>query len=140
MQKSTTGKFHGVDSLKCLRRWGLFPLNVCCLHDRPPFLDLGLLKGAKRLWGLLIAGRNLHSLVGNALAHGRVGQRIQRIASARLEAAVNGSASIKDLLVRYSDCLMMMVQQSAVYCGPVLRHPAKLMLPAVDLGGQVWLG
>ena len=27
-----------------------------------------------------------------------------------------------------------------LYCGPVLRHPAKLMLPAVDLGGQVWLG
>jgi len=28
----------------------------------------------------------------------------------------------------------------AVYCGPVLRHPAELMLPAVDLGGRVWLG
>ena len=26
-----------------------------------------------------------------------------------------------------------------VYCGPVLRHPAELMLPAVDLGGRVWL-
>jgi hypothetical protein len=36
-----------------------------------------------------------------------------RIAAARFEAAVNGSASIKDLIVRYSDCLMMMVQQSA---------------------------
>jgi CRP-like cAMP-binding protein len=36
-----------------------------------------------------------------------------RIAAARFEAAVNGSASIKDLLVRYSDSLMMMVQQSA---------------------------
>ncbi len=24
-------------------------------------------------------------------------------------------------------------------CGPVLRHPAELMLPAVDLGGRVWL-
>ena len=29
---------------------------------------------------------------------------------------------------------------SSVYCGPVLRHPAELMLPAVDLGGRVWLG
>ena len=29
---------------------------------------------------------------------------------------------------------------SGVYCGPVLRHPAELMLPAVDLGGRVWLG
>ncbi len=36
-----------------------------------------------------------------------------RIPAARFEAAVNGSASIKDLLVRYSDGLMMMVQQSA---------------------------
>jgi hypothetical protein len=27
----------------------------------------------------------------------------------------------------------------AVYCGPVLRHPAE-PLPAVDLGGRVWLG
>jgi hypothetical protein len=27
-----------------------------------------------------------------------------------------------------------------VYCGPVLRHPAECMLPAVDLGGRVWLG
>jgi hypothetical protein len=27
-----------------------------------------------------------------------------------------------------------------VYCGPVLRHPAEFMSPAVDLGGRVWLG
>jgi hypothetical protein len=27
-----------------------------------------------------------------------------------------------------------------LYCGPVLRHPAELMLPVVDLGGRVWLG
>jgi hypothetical protein len=26
-----------------------------------------------------------------------------------------------------------------LYCGPVLRHPAE-SLPAVDLGGRVWLG
>ena len=30
--------------------------------------------------------------------------------------------------------------EAGVYCGPVLRHPAELMLPAVDLGGRVWLG
>jgi CRP-like cAMP-binding protein len=36
-----------------------------------------------------------------------------RIAAARFEAAANGSASIKDLIVRYSDFLMMMIQQSA---------------------------
>ena len=28
---------------------------------------------------------------------------------------------------------------AALYCGPVLRHPAEL-LPAADLGGRVWLG
>ena len=27
-----------------------------------------------------------------------------------------------------------------LYCGLVLRHPAELVLPAVDLGGRVWLG
>src|SRR5271169_6086501 len=32
------------------------------------------------------------------------------------------------------------VARLGVYCGPVLRHPAELMLPAVDLGGRVWLG
>jgi hypothetical protein len=31
-------------------------------------------------------------------------------------------------------------ESSAVYCGPVLRHPAELMLPAVDLCGRVWPG
>ena len=36
-----------------------------------------------------------------------------RIAVARFEAAVNRSASVKDLVVRYNDALMMMVQQSA---------------------------
>src|SRR4249919_2382680 len=30
--------------------------------------------------------------------------------------------------------------EARVYCGPVLRHPAELVLPAVDLGGRVWLG
>src|SRR5580658_3240600 len=29
--------------------------------------------------------------------------------------------------------------QGELYCGPVLRHPAEFMLPAVDLGGRVWL-
>src|SRR5271157_1357809 len=29
--------------------------------------------------------------------------------------------------------------ETGMYCGPVLRHPAEFMLPAVDLGGRVWL-
>jgi hypothetical protein len=36
--------------------------------------------------------------------------------------------------------LVYVEQVLAVYCGPVLRHPTELMLPAVDLGGRVWLG
>jgi hypothetical protein len=31
-------------------------------------------------------------------------------------------------------------RDAELYCGPVLRHPPELMLPAVDLGGRVWLG
>jgi CRP-like cAMP-binding protein len=38
---------------------------------------------------------------------------VSRIAAARFEAAANGNASIKDVVVRYGDVLMMMVQQSA---------------------------
>jgi CRP-like cAMP-binding protein len=36
-----------------------------------------------------------------------------RIAAARFEAAVNASASVKELIVRYSDFLLLMIQQSA---------------------------
>jgi len=48
-----------------------------------------------------------------------------RIAAARFETAVNGSASIKDLIVRYSDFLMMMIQQSA---GCSALHPLEKRL------------
>ena len=30
----------------------------------------------------------------------------------------------------------MVTQRSAVYCVPVLRHPAELCFPAVELGGR----
>jgi hypothetical protein len=33
-----------------------------------------------------------------------------------------------------------LITSGEVYCGPVLRHPAEFMLPAVNLGGRVWLG
>jgi CRP-like cAMP-binding protein len=36
-----------------------------------------------------------------------------RISAMRFEAAATASAAVKDIVVRYSDCLMMMVQQSA---------------------------
>ena len=46
-------------------------------------------------------------------------------------------------LERIHHALYVAVREQAgreVYCGPVLRHSAELMLPAVDLGGRVWLG
>jgi CRP-like cAMP-binding protein len=48
-----------------------------------------------------------------------------RIPVARFEAAVNGSVSIKDLIVRYNDFLMMMIQQSA---GCSALHPLEKRL------------
>jgi hypothetical protein len=48
MQKSTARKFHGVPSLNCWQRDRLFRFNVCRFDNRPPFLDLGFLKRAKR--------------------------------------------------------------------------------------------
>jgi len=55
--------------------------------------------------------------LGSRIAPYRAVVRIEgaasRIAAAPFEAAVNGSASIKELIVRYSDFLMMMIQQSA---------------------------
>ena len=37
------------------------------------------------------------------------------------------------------DCDEPLIGSELLYCGPVLRHPAEFMLPAVDLGGRVWL-
>ena len=37
------------------------------------------------------------------------------------------------------DGFRIIARKDGMYCGPVLRHPAELMLPAVDLGGRVWL-
>src|SRR5436190_21568716 len=54
----------------------LLSLDVCCLDDRPPLLDLGLLKGGKRIRRLLVARRTIEPLVGDALLRCRVGQRL----------------------------------------------------------------
>src|SRR5262249_7341266 len=43
--------------------------------DRPPLLDLGLVEGAQRFPGLLLARRDLHAEVGDALAHRGIGHR-----------------------------------------------------------------
>src|SRR5262245_38056947 len=65
---------------KCLR-WGsfmtlslngLFALNACRLHYRPPFLDLGFLERRERLWRLLLAWRNVEALLYAARPHRRI--------------------------------------------------------------------
>src|SRR5262249_17165691 len=52
------------------RRDALFRLDVRRLDDRPPFLDLGLLIGTKRLRRLPLALRNFKALLGEALTYG----------------------------------------------------------------------
>ena len=42
----------------------LLTLDICRLDDRPPFLDLGLVKRAERLRDLLIARENLLADIG----------------------------------------------------------------------------
>src|ERR1700730_4790367 len=55
---------------------GLWTDSLCpdvrCLDDRPPFLDFGLLKSAKRFGRLLVAPQNFLTEVGKLLAHCRV--------------------------------------------------------------------
>src|ERR1700730_2482082 len=53
-------------------------LDVGRLHDRPPFLEFGLVKRGKTLGCLLLARRDDMTKVGETLAHGRIGQRIDQ--------------------------------------------------------------
>src|SRR5580698_422741 len=53
----------------------LFCLEVGRLDDRPPFFDLGSLKIAERLRGLLVARRNILAEIVQALANRRIGDR-----------------------------------------------------------------
>ena len=52
--------------------------DVRRLDDRPPLLDLGLLQGAERFRGLLVARRNLQAERRHAVAHGRIGHGVDR--------------------------------------------------------------
>src|SRR5262252_847093 len=49
--------------------------DICRLDDWPPFLDLGLLQGPKRLRRLLLGRRHLEAEVGHAGPHHRIGHR-----------------------------------------------------------------
>src|SRR5215813_4335376 len=46
-------RFRMTRFMECLVR--SFRLNIRCLNDRPPFLDLGLVEGGEALRGLLLA-------------------------------------------------------------------------------------
>ena len=50
------------------------------------------------------------------------------------------AGAVAGILMALSPLEVQFGQEARVYCGPVLRHPAELMLPAVGLGGRVWLG
>jgi hypothetical protein len=56
ISRAALSRYIGFCVLKLLK---LFPLNAGRLDDRPPFLDLGFLKGAERLRGLPVMRKNL---------------------------------------------------------------------------------
>jgi hypothetical protein len=45
-----------------------FSLDVRCLDDRPPFFDLGVVKGGEPLRGLLLARSNIEAEISKAPA------------------------------------------------------------------------
>jgi hypothetical protein len=51
-----------------------FSFDPSFLDDRPPFLDLGLLQGAKCLGCLLVARKNLLPEIGETALHCRISQ------------------------------------------------------------------
>src|SRR4029077_2667417 len=53
-----------------------FRLDVSCLDDRPPLLDLGLVKSAQRLRRLLLARRDHVTELGEPLPHPWIRQGI----------------------------------------------------------------
>ena len=53
---------------------GSLGLDVCCLDDRPPLLDLGLLMRAEALGGLLLARREFEPKIGEPRDHRCLGQ------------------------------------------------------------------
>src|SRR5215469_14801026 len=51
-----------------------FRLNIRCLNDRPPFLDLGLVEGGEALRGLLLARGDVQAKLTKTSAHARIGE------------------------------------------------------------------
>ena len=50
-------------------------LDAGCLHDRPPFLELGLVERCERCRGPSVGRRQVHAEIGDALANHRIGHR-----------------------------------------------------------------
>src|SRR5262245_50313855 len=61
---------------KTSRAFASLRLHACRLDDRPPLLDLSLVKGGKPLRRLLLARRHVESKIGEARAHRRIGERL----------------------------------------------------------------
>src|SRR5262249_50925965 len=51
-----------------------FRLNIRCLNDRPPFLDLGLVEGGEALRGLLLARGDVQAKLTKTSAPARIGE------------------------------------------------------------------
>src|SRR5215475_12342340 len=72
LQQTTCAEFRGARFMECLVR--SFRLNIRCLNDRPPFLDLGLVEGGEALRGLLLARGDVQAKLTKTSAHARIGE------------------------------------------------------------------
>src|SRR5262249_31219230 len=69
---SVIAAIRGTRFMECLVR--SFRLNIRCLNDRPPFLDLGLVEGGEALRGLLLARGDVQAKLTKTSAHARIGE------------------------------------------------------------------
>src|SRR5215831_12501208 len=69
---SVGGTSRGIHIMECPVQ--SFRLNMRCLNDRPPFLDLGLVEGGEALRGLLLARGDVQAKLTKTSAHARIGE------------------------------------------------------------------
>ena len=62
----------GTRFMECLVR--SFRLNIRCLNDRPPFLDLGLVEGRRSPPGSAARARRFQAKLTKTSAHARIGE------------------------------------------------------------------
>ena len=109
------------------QRDGLSRFDVCPLHDRPPFLDLGLLDGSECLSRELIARRNLRTEIGKPRTYRRIGQR-----SPRVTQCVVGKRSITltQMMLTVPTASIVAFKSSRILCGASVRN-----WPEAEIGG-----